>query len=314
MTKAVRLCGNGYSKADPHWWCLSRRGPAIVYWTGFLMNIVMPMPRSIPAKRALLPKQQAGLVKTDRADAIVLASMGAALQPRSSQVKSQALQKRGGLIMARRALVKDKTAVKNRLHTLKQPVLKRLASRRLKQVKANIETIDQACRDVVAADPELSRRRAILTSIPGIGGITALAMLAEMPELGAMNKRQTAALAGLAPVTRQSGAWRGRSFIQGGRKPLRDALCMPALIAARFNPQLKPVYRRMRKVGKPAKVAITAIMRRLIICANATLRDNRKGTKQPLEQHRYSRAGVPLFTGHAGHWAWARMNSRGGAS
>lgn len=277
--KAVRLCGNGYSKADP---------PLVVFEASGAYH--RPLDRLFdehgqtyakvnPRQARAFAKATGRLVKTDRADAMVLARMGAVLQPRSSQVKSQALQKRGELIMARRDLVKDKTAVKNRLHTLKQPVLKRLASRRLKQVKADIETIDQACRDVVAADQELSRRRAILTSIPDIGGITALAMLAEMPELGAMNKCQAAALAGLAPVTRQSGAWRGRSFIQGGRKPLRDALCMPALIAARFNPQLKPIYRRMRKAGKPAKVVITAIMRRLIICANATLRNNRKGNQ-----------------------------------
>ena len=100
-------------------------------------------------------------------------------------------------------------------------------------------------------------------------------MLADIPELGTMEEGQTAALAGLAPITRQSGTWRGRSFIQGGRAALRQALYMPAIVAMRFNPDLKRVYDRLTAKGKHAKIAITAIMRKLIILANALLRDNR---------------------------------------
>lgn len=99
-----------------------------------------------------------------------------------------------------------------------------------------------------------------------------------MPELGSLDAKQAASLAGVAPVTRQSGKWQGRSFIQGGRAILRQALYMPALVAIRFNPPLKEKYEALRATGKPAKVAITAIMRKLIIIANALLRDNRKWT------------------------------------
>ncbi len=97
-----------------------------------------------------------------------------------------------------------------------------------------------------------------------------------MPELGLLDPRAAASLAGLAPVTRQSGKWRGKSFIGGGRSLLREALYMPALVAARFNPDLKAVYDRLTAAGKPAKVAITAVMRKLIIVANALVRDQRK--------------------------------------
>ncbi|WP_342629185.1 transposase [Nguyenibacter vanlangensis] len=131
---------------------------------------------------------------------------------------------------------------------------------------------------MIAADPVLTRRLAILTSIPGLGEITAQALIADMPELGTMDERQAAALAGLAPITRQSGKWQGKSFIQGGRSHLRQALYMPALVAMRFNPDLKSRYDVLVTRGKHAKIAITAIMRRLVVIANALLRDDRTWT------------------------------------
>ncbi|MET2832659.1 transposase, partial [Mesorhizobium shangrilense] len=101
----------------------------------------------------------------------------------------------------------------------------------------------------------------------------------DMPELGALGQAQAASLAGLAPVTRQSGQWTGRAFIRGGRANLRQALYMPALLAMRFNPDLKAKYDQLTAAGKPFKVAITAIMRRLILLANALLRDGRNWTQ-----------------------------------
>lgn len=111
-------------------------------------------------------------------------------------------------------------------------------------------------------------------SIPGLGPITVHALLADMPELGTMEEAQAASLAGLAPITRQSGTWRGKSFIQGGRAA-RQTLYMPALVAMRFNPDLKRLYDRLIGNGKHAKVAITAVMRKLVVLANALLRDDR---------------------------------------
>jgi transposase len=139
--------------------------------------------------------------------------------------------------------------------------------------------LDAQARDVIAHDPVLARRLAILTSIPGLGEITAVALIADMPELGSMDPKQAASLAGLAPVARQSGTWRGKSFIRGGRAHLRQALYMPALVAARFNPNLKARFTAMIAAGKPAKVAITTLMRRLVVLANALLRDNRNWAK-----------------------------------
>ena len=199
--------------------------------------------------------------------------------PPQSESKSQTLETLSQLVGARRALVKDRTAAKNRQHNLQSALLKRQTSRRLKQIKSDIAALDAACRELVSEDEQLDHRFNILVSMPGIGELTAIIMLVEMPELGAMDKRQTAALAGLAPIARQSGTWKGKSFIRGGRSNLRQALYMPALVAIRFNEEMATKYKTMIEKGKPAKVAITAIMRKLITTANALLRDDRNWTK-----------------------------------
>ena len=120
-----------------------------------------------------------------------------------------------------------------------------------------------------------------MTSIPGISRITAFTLIIEMPELGDLQAGQAASLAGLAPVARQSGRWTGHAFIRGGRASVRHALYMPALVATRFNPDLKTKYDRLREAGKPAKVAITAIIQRLVVLANALLSKNRLWTPKP---------------------------------
>lgn len=133
----------------------------------------------------------------------------------------------------------------------------------------------------VAQDEALSRKLAILVSIPGIGETTALSMLIEMPELGTLDGKQAASLAGLAPISRQSGKWQGRERIQGGRPILRRAIYMPALVATRFNADLQAKYEQLIRAGKPAKVALTAVMRKLVVMANALLRDGREWSETP---------------------------------
>ena len=138
--------------------------------------------------------------------------------------------------------------------------------------------VEAAMETLIKKDEALAERFAILLSIPGIAKLSAFAILIDMPELGAIEAKQAAALAGLAPITRQSGNWKGRARIRGGRANLRQALYMPALVATRFNEDLKAKYQELIKVGKPAKVAITAVMRKLLLLANALLRDRRKWT------------------------------------
>lgn len=218
------------------------------------------------------------LAKTDRVDALMLARFGALLEPECRPPRSEALDQLAELIAARRMLVRDRTATTNRAKTLSLDLLKRQATLRLKHIARQIDALDAHARALVAADPRLARRLAILTSIPGLGEATALALIANMPELGRMEGKQAAALAGLAPIARQSGTGRGKSAIRGGRAHLRQALYMPALVAARFNPDLKARFDALIVAGKPPKLAITALMRRLIVLANALLRDDRTWT------------------------------------
>jgi transposase len=215
------------------------------------------------------------LAKTDRIDAAMLARMGAVLELEAQTPKIEIMQGLKDLMTARRALIKDRTAALVRQKTLTSRLLKRQVAARLRQIEGHLQQIDTSVAETVERDPTLSQKLAILISIPGIAEATAFAMLIEMPELGSLHGKQAASLAGLAPLARQSGKWRGHERIKGGRTFLRRAIYMPALAAVRFNPDLKAKYNQLIAAGKPAKVALVAIMRKLIVLANALLRDGR---------------------------------------
>ena len=178
------------------------------------------------------------------------------------------------LQISRSALIKDRTRLKNKLQTQTLALTRRQIKARLAQIDRHLKDIDAE----IEARLKKTRPRSldILTSIPGIGAVTAAALLIECPELGNIDRKQIASLAGLAPMTRQSGTWREKAFIQGGRKFLCDALYMPALVAMRYNPDLKAKYNAMIGAGKPAKVAITTLMRKLIELANKLIKENGK--------------------------------------
>jgi len=215
------------------------------------------------------------LAKTDRLDAAMLARMGALLDLEAKPARSQLLNKLKDLHMAREALVKNRTAAKNRAKNLTLPILKRHNAEQLRQIERQMAAIETEIMAIIQADPDLARRFAVLVSIPGVSTLTAFALLIDMPELGTLGNGQAASLAGLAPIARQSGQWTGRAFIRGGRANVRQALYMPALVATRFNPDLKAKYQHLKAAGKAPKVAITAVMRKLVVLANALLRENR---------------------------------------
>jgi len=238
----------------------------------------IPLIKVNPRQARRFAEATGKLAKTDRVDALMLARYGALLEPVPRPIRSDLQNDLAELVAARRSLMRDRTATLNRLKTLTIGLLQRHARHRVRQIEAQVASLDEAIAALVTTDTALSRRRDVLASIPGLGKVTAHALLADMPELGAMEEGQAASLAGLAPITRQSGTWRGRSFIQGGRATLRQALYMPAIVAMRFNPDLKRVYDRLIAKGKHAKIAITAIMRKLVVLANALLRKDRLWT------------------------------------
>ena len=213
--------------------------------------------------------------KTDKADAQVLARMGAALPLRRVAPRSATRRDLDELHTARDGLVKDRTAARNRQRQACHRLLKRQLKNRLDQIERQLGALDAEIARLIAADEELSRGVAVPTSIPGIARVTASGLLAEMPELGHLDAKAAASLAGVAPMTRESGQWKGRSFIHGGRARVRRMLYMAALSASRHNPDLARKYEELTTRGKPPKVARTAVMRKLVVLANTLLAQDR---------------------------------------
>lgn len=241
----------------------------------YLLSHGLPAAKVNPKQARRFAEASGTLAKTDRVDARMLARFGALLKPLPCQLKSEALEQLGDLVSARKALIKDRTSALNRQKNRTSKLLLRQGKQNIKQIDNHIADIDKECLRLVKGDETLKKRHAILNSIPGLGDITTLALIVHMPELGHMNEKQVASLAGLAPVTRQSGQWHGKAFIKGGRSAVREALFMPVLVAIRHNKPFADKYKSLLKAGKMKKVAITAIMRKMLILANALLRDQR---------------------------------------
>lgn len=191
--------------------------------------------------------------KTDAVDAQCLARMGAALGLEPDEPVSENLRDLRDLQTARSALIKERGRLRNRRLILTDTLLKRQSKTRLTLVERQLVELDAEIARRISEDKSAARKRDILGSVPGIGPIAAAAILTFMPEIGTLGRKQAGSLAGLVPHTRESGQWKGKSFISDGRKPLRDALYMPALVAMRFNPDLKAKYQQLREAGNPPK-------------------------------------------------------------
>jgi transposase len=211
--------------------------------------------------------------KTDHIDAALLTEYGRALQPKATAPRTEQEQQLAELIRRRVQLLDFLVAQRQQAERLTLPSLRRQAQSLVRRLERDLEQIQDQLGELRTHAPSLDQRVQKLEAITGVGALTALGVLAELPELGTLNRRQAAALAGLAPHPRESGQWHGRRSIGGGRAPVRRALYMAALVAARSNRQLKAFYQRLRTAGKPAKVALTAVMRKLIVLMNHTLKN-----------------------------------------
>jgi transposase len=236
----------------------------------------MPIAKVNPRQARRFAEATGNIAKTDALDAAMLTRMGAVLSLEARPVPSGIINDLRDLRTARNALIKDQVAAQTRAKAITLPLLKRQNAARLKQIEAQREAVDAEINALIQGNSDLAQRFAILCSIPGIAEVSAAMLLIEMPELGSLNEKQVAALAGLAPIARQSGNWKGKSFIRGGRQQVRQGLYMPALVAIRFNADLKAKYEQLIKAGKAPKKAITAVMRKLIILANALLKKGRQ--------------------------------------
>lgn len=215
--------------------------------------------------------------KTDAIDARVIAEFVRATRPNAD--KGDVCERLVALVRRRKQLVEHKGNEEKRLKQSAFGDIKSGIERCIHMLAQEIEEVEKAILEAVRAQANLKERYEVLYSIKGCGRVAASSLLAHIPELGNISHQKIAALVGLAPFSRDSGAFKGKRFIGGGRAEVRRDLYMAALSAMRYNPDIKAVYHRLIKAGKPAKVALTACMRKLLILANALVRDNRKWTE-----------------------------------
>ncbi len=228
-----------------------------------------------PLRARLFAEAIGQLAKTDRLDARVLALMAQTLEPSAIAPAPEALEALQELARARSAAKAEETALSNRRGASQTAFLKAELGRRLKVLAGHIERLDAEIERRLGADAALKRRYDILITIPGVGPVAALALVIGLPELGACSAKAAALLAGRAPLARDRGAKAGERHIWGGRAFVRTGLYFAAVAAARCNPQLRDDYNRLTDAGKKAKVATTAIMRKLVVLANTLIKEDR---------------------------------------
>jgi transposase len=228
-----------------------------------------------PFRVRMFAKAQGILAKTDRLDARVLAQFAAVMAPPVRAPAPQMIEDLRELVVARASAVAQQTALKNQRSAATVKFLQRQLDRRIGRADQDIEALDAAILARIKADDGLAKRYKILTSIGGIGFVTASTLLASLPELGSSTVKQIAMLAGLAPLADQSGQREGVRVVWGGRANVRRILYLAALTATRFNADMKAFYQRLIATGKPPKLAIIAVARKLAILANTLINQDR---------------------------------------
>ena len=232
----------------------------------------IPVSVANPTRVRAFARANGQLAKTDTIDAKMIAHYAAVIQPEPQQVKNEAQIKLSALVTRRQQLVEMRTAEKNRLCTAPETVKKRLKDHIL-WLEEELKAMEIEIHQLIMDDQEWQEKMAKLCTVPGVGLITAATLLADLPELGTVNRQKIAALAGLAPYNRDSGKKKGKRRIFGGRSSVRRVLYIAAVSGIIHNPRIKIFYNRLVDHGKPKKVALTACMRKLLTILNAMVRD-----------------------------------------
>jgi transposase len=213
------------------------------------------------------------LAKTDQIDARLIAQFAAAVKPVAHPPCDQNAQAIKDLVIRRRQLTALRTMEKNR-HQVMPKTLKPSIDRIIRTLDRELKKLDQLIEHAVDQHAPSWRKRELLTSMPGIGNSVAATLIGDLPELGSLNRREIASLTGVAPFNRDSGKLRGKRRIRGGRAYSRTALYLSAMVAIRFNPDIKRFYERLLSAGKHKKLALIACVRKIVTTLNAMLRDN----------------------------------------
>ena len=235
------------------------------------LSVVVLDPGQVHGYRRFKKKR----AKTDPIDAAVIARFAEATRPALRALPDETTRLLADLVARRRQIVEMMAAEGQRERRALDKRLKKSIARLRKALEKELAELDAAIDDSIRGSPAWVEKEDLLASVPGVGPIVARTLIAELPELGALDRRQIAALAGLAPWTRQSGQWKGKSFIGGGRSSVRRVLFIAAMVAARRNPVLKVFRDRLVAAGKPKMVALIATARKLLTILNAILRDKK---------------------------------------
>ena len=228
-----------------------------------------------PARARDFARASGQLAKTDPIDARMLAAFARALQPATEPAANPARKALAGLAKRRDQLVLMRAQEKNRRSEADDRAMATRIGRLIEVLDGEIAEIEADISALIKAEPEISDDAQLMRSLPGVGPVACMQLIAQMPELGKVGPKQVAALAGLAPFNVDSGAFRGKRKIAGGRKRVRDALYMAALNAVRRADPFKTFYTRLRQAGKPAKLALIAVARKLLTVLNAIMRDRK---------------------------------------
>ena len=234
-------------------------------WAGGL-PVVVVNPRQVRE----FARASGRLAKTDRLDAELLAHFGDVLRPPVRPLPDGELRELRALVSRRRQLIAMQTQERNRQRQAPARVVEQI-DQHLNLLRDQIDQLDQDIAALLRDQPVWNAQSKLLRSIPGVGPTLAAALIAQLPEIGQATHKEIAALVGVAPFNRDSGAWRGKRSVWGGRGQLREVLYMATLVATRCNPTIRTCYQRLCAAGKPAKVALTACMRKLLIICNAVI-------------------------------------------
>ena len=236
-----------------------------------LLQAELPVARVNPGRVRKFAQGLNWFAKTDKIDAKALALFGEKAQPRLLVLPSEAEKRLSALIKRRKQVLDMLTAEQNRLELAEKQVLEYIRNV-VQLLQKQVDELDDQIQDLIDQTPDLKKKRDLLQSVPGVGKVLSATLVAQMPELGSCNRKEIAALGGLAPFNHDSGRKHGRRMIRGGRPFVRSVLYMATISATRFNPVIKAMYERLLKAGKQKKVAIVACMRKLLTILNAMIR------------------------------------------